>query len=191
MTQIMTILLGMSYSISWTIPMADGNQYQNVVFLALISSIITFPYFLIEVLKGISENAIPSLIVIFIGIFCPPALILLPLIQMLGLFKKFKGLAHNLPLIFWGIALYSALLVAPNAIRHSSSLWIGININLPFFTILLLAVIGSLLFCLSVYGISKYQQNPCSAVMVMLGFPSYLILFLITFLLPGIGENFM
>jgi hypothetical protein len=180
-------ILTISYPLAWLICAVWGPT-EGVVALALVAALVALPFFLTLFLRQILIAGAITLIVAVVSILCPPLAFLAAAWAVINLCLKFMRFARNLIPIAAGFGMYALLLAVPGMLTLWSS---GKAANLPLATVaftILLAGGGAALFLGLLRLMERLGYKPTLAAAMMLGFPVYLILFALTFLLPGFGD---
>ena len=177
--------LSLLYCLAWGI--AAFNPGLGFALLAGSAMLVTFGYFLFTALRIILRGPLVTGVLVLLGLFFPPSLVLVPIWALWCVGMKLVRFLANIPLILAGLVLYAALLI-PMA---GSSLLDG-----PWWTTLLasvaFAVAGGCLLRLFVVFFEGQGYPAKRALAVMLGFVSYLFIFLLLLLIPSVeGDDDM
>ena len=190
MGQIMAYVLVACYALAWA--WSSSSPYGGLAFLIGVSFVITLPYFLVRAFKmlalGLALGILIFLGLIILASMCPSLAGLL--FALWGLWKgvallgKVIGLLSKIPLILAGVFLYSVATLLPFTIR-STPFAVGLERHSPLLVTLPLAAMGACLMLSALFVAQKLNCRKWVAAAFMLGFGGYLIVFLITFVLPG------
>ena len=156
----------------------------SVIALGLFAALVTLPIFLAMFVRQILLIGIITVLVTGLTILIPPLGFLVAAWAVVSLVMKFARLARNLPPIVAGFGLYGVLLLLP-ALLHPIH---GAGLTLEIPVMILLPVGATLLFHGILILLTHIGYRPTVAASVMLGFPVYLTLFVLTFFLPGFGD---
>ena len=176
MQRVVTALLVACYGIAWACSFTQ--PLRGIIFLLIMTGLITIPYFIVRM--SLMVIVVTSLIAVLV-VFFPLAA---PFLLVFGILTKFYALVRKLPLILGGSALYLLLLLMPHAVNANSFLT-EIELHSAWSGTLVSGIIGTLTILLMLYWFEKLGYNRCRAALGMLGFGWFLMLFVLTFLLPG------
>lgn len=156
----------------------------SVIALGLFAALVTLPIFVTMFLRQILLVGIITALITGLTILIPPLGFLVAAWAVVSLVLKFARLARNLPPIVAGFGLYGLLLLLPTLLRFMNGA--GLILEIPL--MILLPVGATLMFHGILTMLTHIGYRPTVAASVMLGFPVYLTLFVLTFLLPGFGD---
>jgi hypothetical protein len=176
--RIMIVGLIVLYGIAWGLASIWRVQ-AALCFLSITAFILTLPYFLWGIVRGMAKNILVSIVIVALATIFPPAIIL-------GLVWKFGKLLIKLPLIYGGMLIYASI-IFPKLIKTTACFreFEHYSIICPIISPLIFMVMGICLVSLAIYAFGKCGYGHPASAALLLGFTSYLMIFLVTILLPS------
>ena len=147
--------------------------------------------FLMLAAKIVFRGILISALLLILAALCPPLVILPALWGALSFVLKFWRLCRNIPLILGGLVLYGLVYFVPCAGRAllpaALPWWIHATLIVAGLGLSTLAGFWLIKTCIAGFYQLGYSQEHAAA--VLLGFSTYLIIFLLTFLIPGMDGD--
>ena len=175
--KLLTVLFGICWSIS------SANPHVGLTTLCIISCVLTAPYFFVLIAGRYAGNAIIALALLVVGLLIPPLWPLVALWAFICLLSKWMLFVSNLPFILFGCALYVLTAYVPTALLEAAAGAFGAS-GVGVFEALI-GIAGMVVFLAGLGFIRALGSNPDRGAAFMLGFAAYLVLFALSFLLPG------
>ncbi|MEO1046484.1 MAG: hypothetical protein AAFX04_13670 [Pseudomonadota bacterium] len=173
---LMPAILGIIYGYGWW-SAAAGND-GAMAWVAILSCLVAFPFFLMQSLGAMIGGKIIALILILIGLFIPLVNILLAVLIIVTIVTKFDTLFKSLPFILAGVILYSLLWAVPSYFTTSVPV---LGTILP----VLMGLAGCAIFYAYARLCLENGHRASTASALALGSASFLLLFVVFLLLPG------
>jgi hypothetical protein len=173
------ILLTITFGIGCGI--AGNNPVIGVATLATISALVAIPYFIVLFVQAFAGGQVVIGCLLAMGLVIPIVNVLVLAWILIATLAKFHGFIRNAPLILFGLLLYFAVAEIPSAIVAAKLL-----VGVPSVIIsVMVGIIGAAFFYLLLIVGIRLDYQPALASSLMLGFGCYLVLFVISLLLPG------
>jgi hypothetical protein len=185
----MSNVLVVCYAIAWASCAFVGATHAPEC-LGLAAALLTFPFFLFNSLRFMLVGFLITTVLVSISFLFPPLAFLSGAWMVINMVLKLLRFARNLIPMAAGVGLYILLGAAPQILNSAfgNSGWPQSGWYQPVMVPVLFCI-GAAIMTVALLPFERlgYRRNLAAA--MMLGFPAYLVIFVLTSMTPGMSDS--